>query len=148
PTEPAARPRRGTPTAARRGVDTRSRDSSRSLPLVGADSGPFAAGRLRRSTPEHRALVNRRDRPLVNGEPASLILRAEDTERSTALFEHRLADLEIDRLALDVDRDRIAILDERERSARRRLGRRLADDEPGVDEPRELPLGDHRDPLD
>ena len=89
-----------------------------------------------------------RDGALIDAEPTALILRAEGVRRLAPLGEHGFGHFEVDGFALHVDRDHVAVLDERERAAGRGFGRCFADDEPIVDEPRELAFRDRGDAVE
>src|SRR5215467_2176607 len=97
---------------------------------------------------EDRSFMYRRDHALVHAEPAVLAARAKLPRCPLAHLERRLVDFEIDRAAIEVDRDDVALVEPGERPAGGCLRRGFSDDQTVIHQARELPLRDHGDVID
>ena len=62
------------------------------------------------------------DCALIDPEPTSLILRAENARLFPSFREHGLRYIEVHDFAINVDRDHVPVFNERQWPARRRLG--------------------------
>src|SRR3990170_7830387 len=98
--------------------------------------------------PEDGALVHGPHRPLVDAQPAALARRTKGAGLPPPPRHLFLGYLKVDDPPLDVDQDRVALLDKGQRPTRRRLGRGLGHDEAAVDEARYLAFRDHGDIVD